>query len=474
MKNKTENKTIFLKFEGVTNEINCELVRVSDYPDIHKLHHREKFAEYMEQFLCDSDTLFFRKNRAILVTKRTAGSVIFSGQFRMNDGVPKFTPLVAHCDWQGVKRDFFLLLLDADLTSVEREYRDSLSRVPLRTWELSLVKTSINAYLENLLPLSPARVMDCVRTNPSGQVDSTKDLRSGDIHDFYLIFRDLQHKAISSLETRLQGLDVNTLENLVRAKMPLTKAGQKWNFWCRLQRRASELGSANQEVRSWENDRLTFTSGVSVALKKEDARAFLEGKLSHLRTDYGEIESYPSLLVCGCHRLCVNHVRGILGMPPIDKEAEEDLPPCLKKLKNKFEEIEQYKVEEITNMQTLYSAKLAEEDKESTLEERRALKSDIFRLQNERQQYRHKQTREIKQVLDEAYSEVKNQLREKLKTTEEYANAVKDSEEQIKIQYSKDKKESNFYSRSAECLESLRAWIDFVALDNRRNILKTN
>ncbi|MDC0305542.1 hypothetical protein OAL22_01160, partial [bacterium] len=401
------------------------------------------------------------------------GSVIFSGQFRMIDGVPKFVPLVAYCDWQGVKRDFFLLL-DADLTSVEREYRDSLSRVPLRTWELSVIKASLNAYLENLLPLSPARVMDCVRTNPSGNVDSTKDLRSGDIHDFYLIFRDMQHKAISSLETRLQGLGVNTLENLVRAKMPLTKAGQKWNFWCRLQRNAAELGSANQEIKSWENDRLVFTSGVTVTLKKEDARKFLEGKLSNLRTDYGEIDSYPSLLVCGCHRLCINHVRGLLGMPPIDKEAEENLPPCLKKLKTDFKEIERYKVEEITNLQTLYSEKLAEQDMKETVEERRELKSEIFRLQTERQQYRHKQTREIRVSLDKAYTEVKNQLREKLKKTDEYEDAVKESEEQIRIQYAKDKKESDFYTRSAECLESLRAWIDYVALDNRRNILKTN
>ena len=470
-KNKLENQTLFLKFEGVTNEINCDLVRVSDYPDIHKIHHREKFAEYMEQFHCDSDTIFFRKNRAILVTKRTAGSVIFSGQFRMIDGVPKFTPLVAYCDWQGVKRDFFLLL-DCDLTSVEREYRDSLSTLALRTWQLSVVKTSINAYLENLLPLSPARVMDCVRTNPGGHVDSTKDLRSVDVHDFYLIFRDISHKAISSLETRLHGLGVTTLENLVRAKMPLTKAGQKWNFWCRLTS-GRNLGSANQEIKSWENDRLTFTSGVTVTLKKEDARAFLEGKLSNLRTDYGEIERYPSLLICGCHRLCVNHARGILGMPPIDKEAEEDLPPCLKKLKNDFEEIEKYKAEEITNLQTLYSDKLAEKDMKETVEERRELKSEIFRLQTERQQYRHKQTREIRNSLDKAYSEVKNQLREKLKTTDEYENAVKDSEEQIKIQYAKDKKESDFYSRSYECWESLRAWIDYVALDNRRNILKT-
>jgi len=471
-KTNLENKTVFLKFEGVINEINCELVRVSDYPDIHRLHHREKFAEYMELFNCDSDTLFFRKNRAILVTKRTAGSVIFSGQFRMNDGVPKFVPLVAYCDWQGVKRDFFLLL-DADLTSVEREYRDSLSRVPLRKWELSVVKTSINAYLENLLPLSPARVMDCVRTNPRGHLDSTRDLRSGDVHDFYSIFRDLSHKAISSLENRLFPVKSDTLENLVRAKMPLTKAGQKWNFWCRLTS-GRNLGSANQEIKSWENDRLVFSSGVTVTLKKEEARNFLEGKLSHLRTDYGEIESYPSLLVCGCHRLCVNHVRGILEMPPIDKEAEEDLPPCLKKLKTDFEEIERFNVEEITNLQTLYSDKLVEEDKEATLEERRELKSEIFRLQTERQQYRHKQTREIRNSLDKAYGEVKNQLREKLKTTDEYENAVKDSEEKIRIQYAKDKKESDFYARSAECLESLRKWIDYVALDNRRNILKTN
>ena len=139
-----------------------------------------------------------------------------------------------------------------------------------------------------------------------------------------------------------------------------------------------------------------------------------------------------------------------------------------------FEEIERYKVEEITNLQTLYSDKLAEEDKDATAEERRELKSEIFRLQTERQQYRHKQTREIRVSLDESYSEVKNHLRAKLKTTDEYENAVKDSEEQIKVQYAKDKKESDFYTRSGECLESLRAWIDFVALDNRRNILKTN
>jgi hypothetical protein len=315
--------------------------------------------------------------------------------------------------------------------------------------------------------------MDCVRTNPSGSVDSTKDLKSGDIHDFYLIFRNQQHKAISSLETRLQGLDVNTLENLVRAKMPLTKAGQKWNFWRRLTS-GRNLGSANQEIKSWENDRLVFTSGVTVSLKKEEARSFLEGKLSHLRTDYGEIESYPSLLVCGCHRLCVNHVREILGMPPIDKEAEENLPPCLKKLKTDFEEIERFKVEEITNLQTRYSEKLAEKDTKETVEERRELKSQIFRLQTERLQHRQKQTRKLRNSLDEAYSEVKNHLRVKLKTSYEYESAVKDSEEQIRIQYEKDKKESDFYTRSAECLESLRAWIDFVALDNRRNILKTN
>ena len=480
-KNKLETKMLSLRLEGVKYALNCELVRVQSYPDIHKIHHREKFPEYMDQFQCERDTVFFRKNRAIIVTKRTAGDVIFSGQFRMRDGEPQFIPLVAYCNWQGVKRDFFLLN-DCELSSVEREYRESLSEVPLRTWQLKVTATSLEDYLENRLPLSPGCVISCLlKQNVDGSTDT---VNRDELLDYYRIFKQPHRKAPETLESRLSHVRARTLEGMVNAKMPLTKAGQRWHFWHRLIR-AGAIGSANQKIQSWIEDRLTFTSGVTVTLSKEDAKAFLEGRILELRTSYGLIDKYQSLLVCGCHRLCVHHVREVLEMPAIDREEEEHLPPFLEKLKRNFEEIKSYNLQEIEHRRELYSASLAQEDKESDdagkdphveahIERyRKQIEHEIATLQGERQQFQHEKTREIRVSIDDRYAEVKKQLRSKLVKTSEFENAVRESEDKIKDQFEQDKKEVDFHARSADCLESLRQWVDFVSLDYCRYLLKT-
>ena len=445
-----EGKRELIRLQEIKSELNCDIVRVQEYPDIHKIHHREKFPDYMENFQCERDTLYFRKNRAIVVTRRTAGDVIFSGQFRWNDGEPEFTPLVAYCTLQGVKRDVFLRD-DCDLSSVEREYRDSLSQVALRTWQLRKMVNVLMDYLENRLPLSPGCVIDNVGRN--------LDVLS----DFYEIFNVMDYKTPQTLESRLSKVKSKTLKSLSLAKMRLTKAGQRWFFWDALALHGDPK-TANQEIRVWENDRVTFTSGVTVTLRRDDAKAFLEGGLAELRTSYGQIERSNSLLVCGCHRLCVNHVRTFLGMPKITKEDEQDLPPFLQKLKDQFDDFRNYKIEELGKLQSLWDDGQRDQN----------LSFEIRTLQDERYQYGYTRKREIREALTQRYEKVIRRLRKKLVHTEEFENAVKASEEKIREQYAQDKIESEAKKRSAECLESLREWIYFLAVDRNRGLLKTS
>lgn len=484
MKTKTKTENIQLNTYG----LKVKVVKLSEQPDIHKLHHRAEFEEYMPQFSCEEDTIFFHRKRAVLVLHRKAGRLMISGQYdRWGDNNATLYPLVAYCDWQGVSRDFFIKENEG-LSAVERQHRDSLVSRALLYSQIKRLEKAMGAFVENRMPLSSAEALSIAGPSLSA------------LRGFYKMFNRYVPQ-IHPIDGRIESAEKETLNSMVRARHPLTKAGSRVAFFNKLER-GTENSTANQTITSWEGDKIRFSSGIQVPLSPDDVRAFLSGSLTNLGTRYGDIYTSGSTIVCGCHRIAISEVCKRLGIPEPSKVDEENLPDHLAEIKQAFDSIRSYRADELKQAREAFSKAETEKlDYWNNLPEegRQTIRNSNPQepVEREAREYRelsdaYNKARhnffEISRDISVAKSEQRSALRQKLASASDKARealarflsgsdelkaAVEKNIEGIKADHEAQKKRADAVASSQNTLEEHREWLNYVSLNSNLEATRT-
>lgn len=478
------NKTT-IRFQN--REIEATIIKADEAIDIHKLHHRSRaeFTEYVAPFVgaTEEDTLFTFRQRAVLVLHRGAGRVMLSGQWQQG-GV--FNPLVAYCDVQGVSKDFFLIE-DEGLSGVERDHRNSLtSHVP--DYHKLYVSLALQCFLDGQDPLSSGSALDIAHS--FGHRHKHLVAHEGDavhrryIDNYYQTWRSLVATP-PSVEVVTRDLERNTLSKLLRSTMETTRAAQRNTFLNKLVYGDTDM-KPNYKITSWDdNGRIGFSSGITQTLDRGEARAFLEGAKASIRTSYGTIQRQGNVLVCGCHRVSVDEARNLLGLPPVETNKDDDLPPHLVKLKATYGAI---KVEgedviaalgaEVDKAVTaVRDAEDGGEADESTIETLHTAvsvaRSNLFHDSSDIKAKRATSIRDLRTKIGDAYRKTEAKIKAKLEASDTLKEAVEANRASLILDHEKQLADTAHAKRAQERLQNHRRWLDYVALNVHGDIITT-
>jgi hypothetical protein len=295
----------------------------------------------------------------------------------------------------------------------------------------------------------------------------------------------------------------------LRALLPLTKANQRLAHYNNLTRGHSTTTSANQKITSWSEDgKITFSSGISEEIDKDKAREFLEGKITSLRTSFGQITFDSQTIICGCHRVTMQSAREWLGLPAIESK-EESFPDFLQAISDKMKEIESHRSEELEPFElTMNEATEAfqafkdEQDKEEgklytishaysehvkeggkwEVERKDYCKfqtalndanNALRELRSEINSDRYKMKQELQDKLTRANAKAREAILAKLEGSDDLREAIAKNTEAITTDHEKKAKEAKQAIDSQAALEALRSWLDFVALTSSQALIQT-
>ena len=488
--NKQTTATLRLRIDGTsfTTLEDVPVIKAAEAIDIHRLHHRSNPAhhEYAATFNTKRDTLFTFRARAVLVTKRDAGAVMFSGSWKA--GV--FTPLVAYCNIQGVQKDFFIKENEY-LTGVEREHRDSVVGSKLNCKTLPWVFKALSLYMAGGHPLTSGEAMSitlqpCTMSYKyeSSVPSAGNPLGLNALRRYYGLWTAPRHYC-APLETVLENIPRDVLKGMVDSRLRQTKAAKQSKFLNEL-RNGLTSNKPNNTIRSWNDEGVVlFSSGVSQTINKDKARDYLNGKSTSISTQYGPVRTEGSLLVCGCHRLSVAEVRKELGLPSLETPSEDVLPPALAKVKAAYEAaltLQQDKMDAADavwqeTMQTRDEFKSGPNALVETLEElqekcrdaQNALHTARINANSARSTARYA----LRDKLTAALRKTETRVTKVIEASDEFKEAVEANRETCTAKHARDTAADAVVARSHAAQQGHCAWLDFVALDAKGCVLQT-
>ena len=490
--NKQTTATLRLRIDGTSFTMleDVPVIKAAEAIDIHKLHHRSnpEHHEYVSTFNVSHDTLFTFRARAVLVTKRAAGAVMFSGSWKA--GV--FTPLVAYCNIQGVQKDFFLKE-DKHLTGVERDHRASVVGGRLHCMTLPLVFKALSSYMSGGHPLTSGEAMS-ITSQPStmsykseASVPSAGNpLRLNQLRQYYGLWAAPRHYC-APLETVLENIPRDVLKGMVGSRARQTKAAKQSKFLNELQNGITS-NKPNNTIRSWNDEGVVlFSSGVSQTINKDKARDYLNGKSTSISTQYGPVKTEGSLLVCGCHRLSVAEVRKELGLPSLETPSEDVLPPALAKVKEAYEAtltLQQGKIDaadavwqEAIRTRDEFADGIAGVGYCDTLEELqqkcRVAQNDLYTAQRDVNSARVAARYTLRDKLTAALRKTETRVTKLIEASDEFKEAIEANRVTHTAKHARDAEAAAVVARSHAAQQGHCAWLDFVALDANRCVLQT-